>query len=289
MDGVLLRLPNEIWGEILNNITTPKDLLHLSLVSKRMNSLVSVHAQWRPFKAVHRVLTQVTSDDGSGRSIVFDQSDLEVLLLDTKQLQKVVEMIRETAGAHVESCDQIAKLCKLWSKGQLLWVQKQEKGNGSFFRRQLQKTCKRDFEAYESYETKCDKLKQYKHLGNLVFIACLFKEGFFNDVFVHNILTFLLSSEEEENLYCACRMLVLTGHLLDSDKNNSKSKMDNYFKDLKLTLKTRKLPSQLAFMVKEIIDRRNHGWNSRAELYYKAVECPKRKILWRSDSTYTLL
>lgn len=102
------------------------------------------------------------------------------------------------------------------------------------------------------------KLKR-RTLGNISFIGHLYNQGLLREQIIHNCIQDLLSSTEEEEIECCCKMITTSGHILDTEQ--AQKVMNAYFRRLKEL--SENMPSRIKFMIMDLIDLRTAGWDKK--------------------------
>jgi hypothetical protein len=110
------------------------------------------------------------------------------------------------------------------------------------FKRFLLNTCQQEFEQageceglQEANETEGQhavKLRtmRMRMLGNIKFIGELFAQKLLNEIIMHECITRLLKSKDQDHFECLCTLMATIGKLLDHEK--AKHYMDYYFKEV---------------------------------------------------------
>uniref|UniRef100_A0A8C4R4P7 MIF4G domain-containing protein n=1 Tax=Eptatretus burgeri TaxID=7764 RepID=A0A8C4R4P7_EPTBU len=97
-------------------------------------------------------------------------------------------------------------------------------------------------------------------VGNVVFIGEPFNVKVLDESLISTAIKELLDDACELSLECFCRLLVVTGKILDSAQV---TKMNGYFTSLDELMKERKMPLRICFMVQDLIDLRMQNWIPR--------------------------
>ena len=115
-------------------------------------------------------------------------------------------------------------------------------------------------------DEKLSKAKR-RSLGNIKFIAELFKLGMLTEGIMHDCINRMLKQEsDEENLECLCKLLTTIGK--DIDKQNAAKLMKEHFEKLdKIIGRTTKpaanISSRIRFMILDVTELRGSGWVPR--------------------------
>ncbi|GAB1610039.1 eukaryotic translation initiation factor 4 gamma 1-like isoform X1 [Argonauta hians] len=100
-----------------------------------------------------------------------------------------------------------------------------------------------------------------RSIGNIRFIGELFKLRMLTEKIMHDCVSNLLKSRDEESLECLCRLLKTVGKEVDSDV--SKSTMKVYFQEMKDIVNEKKTSSRVRFMLQDAIELRENNWIPR--------------------------
>jgi hypothetical protein len=111
------------------------------------------------------------------------------------------------------------------------------------FKRCLLNKCQQEFERADRYEdlrapneteaqhaAKSRKVRM-RMLGNIKFIGELFAQNILNEKIMHECVTRLLGSNDEDTIECLCKLMATIGKLLDHEK--AKHYMDYYFEQVR--------------------------------------------------------
>jgi hypothetical protein len=122
------------------------------------------------------------------------------------------------------------------------------------FKRCLLNKCQQEFERADRYEDLQDpneteaqhaaksRKVRMRMLGNIKFIGELFAQNILNEKIMHECVTRLLGSNDEDTIECLCKLMATIGKLLDHEK--AKHYMDYYFEQVRsLSLKMSSLVS----------------------------------------------
>merc|ERR1719193_2547100 len=136
---------------------------------------------------------------------------------------------------------------------------------------QLIKDEKEKAQAEEEHQINTSKAKR-RYLGNIRFIGELFKLKMLTEPIMHDCICKLLSKKEakqpdkhdEESLECLCRLLSTIGKDLDHDE--SKAKIDSYFRELEKIVKNKKTATfRVRFMLMDVVELRKCNWVPRRD------------------------
>lgn len=125
-----------------------------------------------------------------------------------------------------------------------------------------QKRIKAEFEQLET------KLRR-RSLGNIKFIAELYKLQLLRHRIMHSIIQRLLLSKEEEGLECLCQLLTTCGSQIEAEvekiplEHRSGYKFDKYFDGIGRIINDKKCSSRVRFLLQDVVDLRNNKWVSR--------------------------
>ncbi|XP_029648517.1 eukaryotic translation initiation factor 4 gamma 1 isoform X1 [Octopus sinensis] len=110
-----------------------------------------------------------------------------------------------------------------------------------------------------------------RSIGNIRFIGELFKLNMLTEKIMHDCVSNLLKSRDEESLECLCRLLKTVGKEVDSDV--SKGTMKIYFQQMKEIVSEKKTSSRVRFMLQDAIELRENNWvPRRAENNPKTIQ-----------------
>ncbi|XP_052454945.1 E3 ubiquitin/ISG15 ligase TRIM25 isoform X2 [Carassius gibelio] len=199
------------------------------------------------------------------------------LTIDTEErLKGVIHLIYEKAISEPNSSEAYANMCRCLMG---LKVPSTEKpGETVNFRKLLLNRCQKDFEKDEDDETfekqkKLDaatgeeerqRLKEdledakekarRRSLGNIKFIAEMFKLKMLTEPVIHDCIVKLLTKQDEESLECVCCLLSTTWKHLDHKM--AKPRMDQYLNHMKKIIKERRTSSRIRFLLQDVLDIR---------------------------------
>lgn len=211
---------------------------------------------------------------------------------DGRTLRQVIQLVFEKATDEAHWAPMYAKFCLKMLSNMSNEVKdegiKDKNGNvvagGNLFRKYLLNRCQEEFEKGwkinlpgrkegESEEAVMLSDEYYiaaaakrRGLGLVRFIGELFKLGMLTERIMHECVKKLLDYEgtpEEAEVESLSSLLKTIGKQLDSPESKGSSRMDIYFDRITQTMNIPDLPSRLRFMLLDIIDLRNAGWQSK--------------------------
>jgi translation initiation factor 4G len=176
------------------------------------------------------------------------------------QLKLLIDRIFEQALLQPTFCPMYSSLCEK--------IHKEMK----IFRRVLLNKCQEEFEivsvvtndSMSESEKDYAKFKAKKRmLGNIKFIAELFKSGIIVEPVMYECFNHLLKdqdpdSPDEEQIEGLCKLMLNIGKILDANKNNKR--FDNYIEQLK-KIQNGKLSTRIKFLIDDVIDVRQNNWS----------------------------
>jgi len=106
-------------------------------------------------------------------------------------------------------------------------------------------------------------------LGNVMFIGELFKKKLIMEKIIHTeciqrLLTISKAKKEEDVIEALIQLVSTTGKLL-SMNTKARPLVDNYFKDFALLSRDKEIPSRVRFLLKDLLDLRDAGWQGRRD------------------------
>ncbi|KAM7395507.1 hypothetical protein PAMA_006993 [Pampus argenteus] len=232
------------------------------------------------FRKVRSILNKLTP-----QKFIQLMKKMTTLTINTEErLKGVVELVFEKAINEPSLSVVYANMCRCVMG---LKVPMTDKPNLSTnFRKLLLNRCQTEFEknegdnvAFERKQKELDsaavsteleqlpeeveeaKAKARSHyIGNVKFIAELFKLRMMTVAVMHDCVVKLLKKRDEKSLECLCMLLTNIGKDLDLEK--AKPRVDQYFNTLQKIVKEKEMSSQIQLMLQDVIDLRSHNWVS---------------------------
>jgi len=108
-----------------------------------------------------------------------------------------------------------------------------------------------------------------RSLGNIRFIAELYKLNLIFGRILYNIIKKLLMYVDEESMECLCRLLTTCGSALEAEINKmsestrSQYQLDTFFDQIKEIIDQKKTSSRIRFLLQDVVDLKNNKWVSR--------------------------
>ncbi|XP_036408817.1 eukaryotic translation initiation factor 4 gamma 1-like [Megalops cyprinoides] len=121
------------------------------------------------------------------------------------------------------------------------------------FRSLLLNFCRMEFEKVNK--------DHRRSLGNVKFISELYRVDMVKEAIVHMCITTLLENRSEEALECLCCLLSNVGRKLEFE--NSKPRVDQYFRQVEWIVKEGKTTSRIRFKLQDLMDLRQNNWVPR--------------------------
>lgn len=229
-------------------------------------------------KQVRSLLNKLTMekfDKIFGQITDLDISSLEVLRGIVNEIFEKTLTEPMFAGMYAELC---RRLNSHYEGSNAKYVD--ENGGQVTFRKVLLRNCQNEFkrfadseggdEASKSSQAEKDSLAAKKRmLANVRFIGELYKKDLLQENIIHKhcihpLLTRSIKEKEEDVIEAVCNLLSRTGKKLsESSTLDAKAMMGKYFDPLQKLSKDRSLLSRTRFMLQDLIDLRNNGWNPR--------------------------
>lgn len=220
---------------------------------------------------------------------------LELPIDSPELLRETINLIFDKATSEEKFCPMYANLCEhLTHKFSEEAVETMENftvtegAKQQTFRRLLLNQCQEEFEKEKKLEVLSkaemaqlseDEREQVllkerrckvRSLGNIIFIAELFKEKMLNEVIMHECIVRLLTAPEgsdrpdEESIECLCKLLTTVGAHLDHDK--AQGYMKKYFKLISKYADEPDISSRMRFMLQDLIEMRESNWTPRTKV-----------------------
>jgi hypothetical protein len=209
-------------------------------------------------------------------------------------LRETINLIFDKATSEEKFCPMYANLCQQlshkFSEESVKTMEKfteTEDGKKVTFRRLLLNQCQEEFEKEKKLEVLSkeemagldeDEREQVllrerrckvRSLGNIIFIAEMFKEKMLNEVIMHECVVRLLTAPEgserpdEESIVCLCKLLATVGAHLDHDK--AQAYMKKYFKLISKYEQDPQISSRIRFMLRDLVELRASSWTPRTK------------------------
>jgi hypothetical protein len=177
---------------------------------------------------------------------------VQLEIVDPEELKGIVSIIFDKSLEEAHFCNMYARLCNK-IKDQLPKFPEPEDVDPPpgkekaprkelTFKRCLLNKCQEEFERADRYEdlqeaneteaqhaAKSRKVRM-RMLGNIKFIGELFAQKILNEKIMHECVTRLLGSKDEDTIECLCKLMATIGKLLDHEK--AKHYMDYYFEQV---------------------------------------------------------
>jgi len=276
------------------SMTKPNKVIKLP-VREKVPELKKTDNAWKPktaeeldetaevLRAVRSILNKLTPQKFQNL-----MQQVQTLAINTEErLRGVINLIFEKAIDEPNFCEAYANMCRVMSSNQIR-VEKGQQQPVLEFRKILLTRCQKEFEKAGSNEAKLQKLRvEYENaaedkkeelkmaldeatnkerrrtLGNIRFIGELFKLSMLTETIMHNcILQLFRARTDEDSLESLCRLLTTIGKDLDHEKG--KSRMDQYFNQMRKIISEKKVSSRVRFMLQDVIDLRLNRWTPRA-------------------------
>ncbi|XP_044002800.1 eukaryotic translation initiation factor 4 gamma 3-like isoform X2 [Aphidius gifuensis] len=247
------------------------------------------------YKKVRSILNKLTPQKFD--TLVNQVRDLEI---DShERLQGVIDLVFQKALEEPNFSVAYALMCKQLAQMQIAGGDKkqdnetkQEKDNKTNFRTLILSRCQHEFESTTVDEVaRASKLKEIdecvdvlkkkeliallddadrrlrmKSVGNIRFIGELYKQDMLRVAIMHTCIKHLLTTPDEDNLECLCKLLTTIGKTMESTKNNS---FNDYFSTMTELTKRKtgdkKISSRVRFMLQDVIDLRAQKWKPRRD------------------------
>lgn len=203
-------------------------------------------------------------------------------------LTGVIAQIFDKALMEPTFCEMYAQFCVKLAGDLPEFTENNEKIT---FKRVLLNKCQEEFECGEREQEESEKIesvgevqrtpeqreeKQLKArrrmLGNIRFIGELYKKSMLTERIMHECIKKLLGeflNPDEEDIEALCKLMSTIGRIIDHLK--AKEHIDAYFRRMEGLSSNTKLSSRLRFMLKDVIDLRQNGWQER-----RKIEGPKK-------------
>ncbi|KAL3467105.1 hypothetical protein BJX64DRAFT_274134 [Aspergillus heterothallicus] len=210
---------------------------------------------------------------------------------DGRTLRQVIQLTFEKATDEAHWASIYAKFCKRMLESMSAEIKdeniRDRQGNvvagGSLFRKYLLNRCQEEFErgwkvnlppkpegvteevAMMSDEYYAAAAAKRRGLGLVKFIGELYKLGMLTERIMHECVKKLVDYEgipEEAEVESLTSLLRTIGASLDASEKGP-AMMDAYFARIQMMMSTPDLPSRLRFMLMDIIDLRQHRWQSK--------------------------
>ena len=224
------------------------------------------------------------------------EQKIRELKIDTEdRLKRVLDLVFDKAVDEPNFCIQYANLCKYLAT---IKINKKDEQTGQDttveFRRLLLTRCQTEFEkdVYEAIdiegklkaieeckdpekkkflEAELDEDKRrarFKSLGNMKLVGELYRLHMLKGFIMLNCVHKLCNEIEDETLECLCILLRTIGQQLENEmsaKTKNPSDLENYFNRMKRIVaeKTPSVSSRVRFLLQDIIDMRDNGWQER--------------------------
>ncbi|KAJ8376716.1 hypothetical protein SKAU_G00072960 [Synaphobranchus kaupii] len=96
-----------------------------------------------------------------------------------------------------------------------------------------------------------------RSIGNMRFIGELFKLRMVKETVMHNCINKLLITQSDVALESLCCLLSIIGNILDCDEQHL---MGEYVRQMEEILNSRKVSSEVSFLLQDIVDLRKNYW-----------------------------
>eukprot|EP01114_Cavostelium_apophysatum_P004283 TRINITY_DN1447_c0_g2_i1.p1 TRINITY_DN1447_c0_g2~~TRINITY_DN1447_c0_g2_i1.p1 ORF type:complete len:1464 (+),score=477.86 TRINITY_DN1447_c0_g2_i1:192-4583(+) len=202
---------------------------------------------------------------------------------DSELVSEIIRLIFEKALLEPKFSKMYAELCKVLNE-KIPDFHVEGRANG--FKRLLLNRCQTEFEAISTKEKEkpADNLTREeritfeenqfmakkKMLGNITFIAELFKIQMLSQKIMHQCIQVLLMSPEPTHDYIEALCKLMAGIGAQIDKPEARNWMDQYFERIRELSKSPELPSRLRFMLEATLTLRENKWLTRKEAKEKA-------------------
>lgn len=203
-------------------------------------------------------------------------------------LTGVISQIFDKALMEPTFCEMYAQFCVKLAADLPEFAENDEKIT---FKRVLLNKCQEEFERGEREQEEAEKIEnegevkltpeereekrlkaRRRMLGNIRFIGELYKKSMLTERIMHECIKKLLGeffNPDEEDVEALCKLMSTIGRIIDHPK--AKEHIDAYFRRIEGLSNNMKLSSRLRFMLKDVIDLRQNGWQER-----RKVEGPKK-------------
>ena len=203
-------------------------------------------------------------------------------------LTGVIAQIFDKALMEPTFCEMYAQFCVKLAGDLPEFMENNEKIT---FKRVLLNKCQEEFECGEREQEEAEKIENVgevqrtpeqreerrlkarrRMLGNIRFIGELYKKSMLTERIMHECIKKLLGeflNPDEEDIEALCKLMSTIGRIIDHLK--AKEHIDAYFRRMEGLSSNMKLSSRLRFMLKDVIDLRQNGWQER-----RKVEGPKK-------------
>ena len=227
------------------------------------------------FRKVKGILNKLTPENRSSLKMqMVDVMEQAMKKVDDKErqevLKEIVAIVYEEAVAVKDFTTVYADLCMDLSRHN---VQALQVTTGSEpFRKALITTCQHEYtEAIKKQEQdipdEVEKGRLRKRaLNNIHFVGELYKRQLLTEKIIHSVLKNLLLDNknlDDERLEKVVKLLETVGRSLEKEsKDPKKEDMQRYFETLH-EIRMNKGTARLGFLIQDLIDLRNNGWDSR--------------------------
>lgn len=203
-------------------------------------------------------------------------------------LTGVIAQIFDKALMEPTFCEMYAQFCVKLAGDLPEFTENNEKIT---FKRVLLNKCQEEFECGEREQEEAEKIDNVgevqrtpeqreekrlkarrRMLGNIRFIGELYKKSMLTERIMHECIKKLLGeflNPDEEDIEALCKLMSTIGRIIDHLK--AKEHIDAYFRRMEGLSSNMKLSSRLRFMLKDVIDLRQNGWQER-----RKIEGPKK-------------
>lgn len=210
--------------------------------------------------------------------------------LDTPELmQRAVEIIVSKAQMEEHFCFMYADLCrKITDK----WTVKESAEGGSTatedaitdqlgkaFRSRLLGRCEEEFnvdrvkelelirnnnELTAEMKEEQEIITKKRYIGHMRFIGEIYMKDLIKKVTIESCIDELKTSTDEDTLVCLVKLIQTIGAKFET-KSSGKAKMAEYFKTIETMSQNADMSLRIRFMMKDLVDMRNNGWQLRRE------------------------
>ena len=197
-------------------------------------------------------------------------------------VERAVEQIITKAQMEEHFCFMYADLC---AKIHNEWdtetdANKEGETYGKYFRTALLNKCRDEFDIDRTEEIEkiranpsleddekeeMEILAKKRYTGHMRFIGELFLKDMVNPKTMNKCLGELIQERDEETIVCMCKLMMTVGSKLESyDRRKGHDNFARYFEVIR-SLSVDHPSSRTRFMLKDLIDAREAGWQERRE------------------------